>query len=132
MKNSSQNFFDFFLTLIYVIFQCGRYNIFKKILNLYFAHENLKNKPQKLVIIGPNFFSSAGPAAQTSPELIFHIINIPKTHLSPYLWSHPHFECYYFRPILVSVFFPTECGNTNYRQLSYHFQIQLHGRFSQK
>ena len=46
--------------------------------------------------------------------------------------SHPYFECYYFRPILVSVFFSTECGNTNYRQLSYHFQIQLHARFSQK
>ena len=36
-----------------------------------------KNKPQKLLIIGPKlFFHRTGPAAQTSPELIFHHINI--------------------------------------------------------
>ena len=39
--------------------------------------KTLKNKPQKLLIIGPNFFfHSNGLAAQTRPELIFHIINM--------------------------------------------------------
>ena len=37
----------------------------------------VKNTSQKL--IGPNFFfHSTGLAAQTSPELIFHIINMSK------------------------------------------------------
>ena len=37
--------------------------------------KTLKNKPKKLLIISPKlFFHSTGPAAQTSPELIFHII----------------------------------------------------------
>ena len=49
----------------------------KKNSNLFFAHENIKNGPQKLLIIGPKlFFHKYGPAAQTSPELIFHIINM--------------------------------------------------------
>ena len=47
-----------------------RYNI------IFFAHENIKKHPQKLLIIDPIFFSSTGPAAQTSPELIFHVINM--------------------------------------------------------
>ena len=52
------------------------YNIFKKNLNLFFANENIKNGPQMLLTIGPNFFfHSTGPSAQTSPELIFHIMN---------------------------------------------------------
>ena len=57
VKNSSQNFFDFFLPLYYATFQfevSGRYNIFKKISNLFFPHEN--NGPEKLLIISPNFF----------------------------------------------------------------------------
>ena len=39
--------------------------------------KTLKNGPQKLLIIGPNFFfhSPAQPTAH-SPELIFHIINM--------------------------------------------------------
>jgi hypothetical protein len=45
---------------------------FQKKLNQFFAHENFKNGPQKLLIIGPNlFFSQSSPAH--SPELIFHI-----------------------------------------------------------
>ena len=37
--------------------------------------ENIKKRPQKLLIIGPKlFFHKKDPAAQTSPELIFHII----------------------------------------------------------
>ena len=57
---------------LHATFQCERYNIFKKKLNLFFAHENLKNKPKKLLIIGPKLFShSTGPAAPTSQEFIF-------------------------------------------------------------
>ena len=43
----------------------------------FFAHENMKNGPQKLLIIGPNpFFQQSSPAKTTahSPELIFHIM----------------------------------------------------------
>ena len=42
VKSTSQSFFDFCLPLFYATFQCGPYNIFKKISNLFFAHENLK------------------------------------------------------------------------------------------
>ena len=38
------------------------------------AHESIKNGPQKLLIIGPKLFFHS--TAQTSPELIFHIINM--------------------------------------------------------
>jgi hypothetical protein len=49
----------------------------KKKLNLFFALENKKNRPQKLLIIDPKlFFHKYGPAAQTSPELSFHIISM--------------------------------------------------------
>ena len=60
-----------------VPFQCGRYNIFKKKLNLFFAHESIKKPASKVAHNRPQtFFSSTGPAVQTSPELIFHIINM--------------------------------------------------------
>ena len=40
-----------------------------------FAH--VKKTPSKVAHNRPQtFFSSTGPAAQTSPELIFHIINM--------------------------------------------------------
>ena len=45
----------------------------------------MKNPPQKLLIIGPYFFFSTGPAAQTSPELNFHIINMSQD--SSVYWS---------------------------------------------
>ena len=48
-----------------------RYDIFKKKISL----ENIKKRSQKLLITGPKlFFHKYGQAAQTSPELIFHII----------------------------------------------------------
>ena len=51
--------------------------VFSKIF-YFFAPENMKKKrPKKLLIIGPRlFFHSTGPAAQISPESIFHIINM--------------------------------------------------------
>ena len=58
----------------------------KKTLNLFFAHENIKKRASKVGHNRPQiFFHSTGPAAQTSPELIFHILKMShKTYLSPY------------------------------------------------
>ena len=54
-----------------------------------FAHENLKKQASKVAHNRPQtFFHSTGPAAQTSPELIFHIEICPKTPLSPHLWTY--------------------------------------------
>ena len=40
-----------------------------------FSPENIKKRPQKLLTIGPKlFFHKYGLDAETSPELIFHII----------------------------------------------------------
>jgi hypothetical protein len=56
----------FFLPFFYATFQCGRYNVL-----VFLPTKSWKNRPQKLLIIGPNllFHSTAH-----SPELIFHII----------------------------------------------------------
>ena len=44
---------------------------------VFFGHENMKKTPSKVAHNRPQtFFSSTGPAAQTSPELIFHVINM--------------------------------------------------------
>jgi hypothetical protein len=48
LKNTFQNGFDFFLPYFYANFQCGRYNIFKKMLNLFSAHENIKEQASKV------------------------------------------------------------------------------------
>ena len=40
-------------------------------IKIFFANENIKNRPQKLLIIGIKLFLQYCPAAQTSPELIF-------------------------------------------------------------
>jgi hypothetical protein len=56
-----------------------RYNIFIKISNLFFAHENIKKQASNVVAHNwPQtfFFHKYGPAAQNSLELIFHIINM--------------------------------------------------------
>ena len=48
---------------------------FQKKLNLFFAHENIKKRASKVAHNRPQtFFSQYCLAAQTSPELIFHII----------------------------------------------------------
>ena len=49
----------------------------QKKFNLFFAHENLKKQASKVAHNrSQTFFHSTSPAAQTSPELIFHIINM--------------------------------------------------------
>ena len=50
---------------------------FKKKLNLFFAHENIKKWASKVAHNRPQtLFSQYCPALQTSPELIFHIVNM--------------------------------------------------------
>ena len=45
--------------------------------NFFFAHKKLKKPPSKVAHNRPQtFFSCTGPAAQTSPELMFHVINM--------------------------------------------------------
>ena len=43
----------------------------KKTLNIFFAHEDMKKRSQKLFIIGPNFFFSIANPPKTSPNNIF-------------------------------------------------------------
>ena len=44
-----------------------------------FVHENIKKwASELLIVVHKLFFHMYGPAAQTSPELIFHIINMSK------------------------------------------------------
>ena len=51
--------------------------MFSKKLKTNFAPENTKKPPSKVAHSRPQtFFSSTGPAAQTSPELIFHVLNM--------------------------------------------------------
>ena len=80
------------LPFFYAAFQCGRCNFFKNLFLFFFAHENIKKLPSKVAHNRPQtFFSSTGPAAQTSPELIFHIINMsqdPSVSLSVVLSQH--------------------------------------------
>jgi hypothetical protein len=61
-KKIFPNFF-FFLTFFFATFQCGHYDIFKKILNIFFDPEKVKKRPQKLLIIGPD-----PSISQSSPD----------------------------------------------------------------
>ena len=75
-----------FLPLLYATFECRRYNIFKKKLNLFFAHENIKKWPQKLLIIGPKlFFHSTAWPPKPAQNRFFILWICPKTHVSSYL-----------------------------------------------
>ena len=75
VKNTSQIFFFLlFLTFILCNFSVRTKFFFEIFEFCLWIH---KNGSQKLLIIGPKlFFHKYGPAAQTSPELIFHIINM--------------------------------------------------------
>ena len=56
----------------YVTFQCGRKNIFRKILNIFFAHKKLKKTPQKVAYLwqlGVCFLCS--PACPKQPRTSF-------------------------------------------------------------
>ena len=54
---------------------CADATMFSK--KKFIAHENKTENALKAALNHPQtFFSSTGPAAQTNPELIFHVINI--------------------------------------------------------
>ena len=59
VKNTSQNYFDFFYLYAMQLFSADTTIFTKKILNLFFAHENIKTGPQKLLIISLFFTSTA-------------------------------------------------------------------------
>ena len=66
-----KNFFwKIFLTLLYATFPCGHYNVKKTKKKNFFAHEKLKKKrSKKLLIIGPNpFFSTLQPRLQPTAQ----------------------------------------------------------------
>jgi hypothetical protein len=67
--------FDEFFEFFYKKFSA---DVFKKKIDLFFAHENMKKLHSKVTHNRPQtlFFHKYGPAAQTSKELIFHIIKI--------------------------------------------------------
>ena len=68
-KNSKKKKIEFFFLNYYATFQCGRYNVFKKILNFFFDPENMKKLPQKVAHNRPpTFFLCIGPAAQTAQK----------------------------------------------------------------
>ena len=76
VKNTSLNFLWLVFTFILCNFSVQTLQYFQKTSNLFFAREKKKG-PQKLLITAPNFFfHKYGPAAQTNPEFIFHIINV--------------------------------------------------------
>ena len=71
--------------------------IFKKQLNCFFALENIKKRPQKLLIIGPNFFFRIANRTKTSTNLNFCSIKIAlratldfnkKSTQKYYVWLH--------------------------------------------
>ena len=64
-------FFDFCLPLFNATFQCEPYTIFKTELDLFFDHENIENEPQKLLIIGPNFFFHVLAGCPNQPRIDF-------------------------------------------------------------
>ena len=70
-----------------------------------FAHKKLEKPPSKVAHNRLLLFSCTGPDAQTSPELIFHIINMSKdtsvllSVVTTSLWSdiYPQNDSYYKR-----------------------------------
>jgi hypothetical protein len=57
------------LALYYVTFQCRRKNIFRKILNIFFAHKKLKKPPQKAAYLWQfGFFFLCSPACPKQPR----------------------------------------------------------------
>ena len=62
-------------------FYCGHYNVFKKISNFYFAHENMKNPPPKSRTLKHIFrhfrnFPLLPRAAQTTQTVEFMFSNV--------------------------------------------------------
>ena len=63
-------------TTYYGTFQCGRKNIFRKILNYFLTLKTLKKHPESCILMAVGrFFFSVAPTAQNSPELNIHFID---------------------------------------------------------
>ena len=75
VKNTSHFFYFVFTCMQHFSADTTVFSKKKKII-YFLPMKNLKNKSQKLLTIGLNVFHSPGPAAQTSLELIFRIINM--------------------------------------------------------
>jgi hypothetical protein len=74
VKNTSKNVLDFFYLYSMQLFSAEATIFSKKILSLFFVHENIKKRASKIPHNPPQtFFSQVWPAAQTSQELILHI-----------------------------------------------------------
>ena len=87
LKKYFLNFFWLFLPLFNATFQCRRYNIFKKILNLFFAHENLKKQASKVAYNRPQMLLFTAGLGMGKIDFSYYKYVCPKTHLSPYLWQ---------------------------------------------
>ena len=71
-----KNFSKFFLWNYYATFQCGRYSVFKKILNIFFDPKKVKQRASKVAHNRPRpFYFTVQPRPTAhGPELIFHIM----------------------------------------------------------
>jgi hypothetical protein len=56
----------------YATFQCGHYNIFKKIKKMFFASENIKKTPSKVAHYWLNFFSVL-PIGLKPAQITFYV-----------------------------------------------------------
>ena len=76
LHSGSKKIQKFFLEKgYYATFQCGRYSVFKK--KNFLTPQKKKKTPSKVAHNRPiTFFFMYWPADQTSPELIFHVINM--------------------------------------------------------
>ena len=76
-KNLPKRKIFFFLPFFYATFQCGRYGVFKKKLKIFFTPKKWKNRPQKLLIIGPDhFFTLPSPGHSPQPRIDFSYYEI--------------------------------------------------------
>ena len=78
--------------MYYATFQCRCYSVFKKILKFFFDPKKWKNRPQKLLIIGPDpFISQSSPDLRPTAQIWFFILwNLGTRHLFSYLWVHTY------------------------------------------
>ena len=81
----------------YETFQCGRYDIFKKNLKIFFEPEKVKKWASKVAHNRPRpFYFTVQPRPTAhSPELVFHIMKSRDQHLFSYLcftYSHDRNE----------------------------------------
>ena len=93
-KKHLPKFFFSFLPFFYATFQCGRYGVFKIILKNFLTPKKWKNRPKKLLIIGPDpFISQSSPDQRPTAQNWFFISwNLGTRHLFSYLciWKYDY------------------------------------------